>query len=229
MKLKVAIIAFIIIASIRPYFSQKTHSLIFSPTFGSSTLSLEHYYKIGDKDSVQINTLKFYVTAIELWQEKKLVWKEKNSFHLVDISNPRSLSAKLNLPSAINFTEIKFNLGIDSLTNVSGAMGGALDPTLGMYWTWQSGYINLKLEGKSNLCKTRNNEFQFHLGGYLSPFLGAQHINVKSGGNNTTVTIDIQKIINSIDLKTQNHIMSPCKEAVNLSEKIAKLISTQKF
>ncbi len=229
MKSRVVIIALIFIASIRPYFSQKLHSLIFSPAFGSSTLSIEKYYKTGDKDSVEITELKFYVSAIELWQEQKLVWKEKKSFHLIDVTVPKSLSVTLNLPSAINFTEIKFNLGIDSITNVSGAMGGALDPTLGMYWTWQSGYINLKLEGKSNLCKTRNNEFQFHLGGYLSPFLGMKQVSIKPDEKNTTITIDIQKIINSIDLKTQNHIMSPCKEAVNLLEEIAKIISTQKF
>src|SRR5438874_1016338 len=102
MKLRVAITVLIFIASIRPYFSQKKHSLIFVPTFGASTLSLEHYYKIGDKDSIQIITLKFYFSGIELWQEQSLVWKEKNSFHLVDISDPKSLIVGLNLPSAIN-------------------------------------------------------------------------------------------------------------------------------
>ncbi|HWY12651.1 MAG TPA: MbnP family protein, partial [Bacteroidia bacterium] len=194
MKLKIVIIACLFFGSVRPCFSQKAQTLIFSPTFGSATLSTENYYKTGEKDSIQITELKFYVSDIELWQEQKLVWKEKKSFHLVDISDPKSLSLALNLPSAINFTEIKFNLGIDSVTNVSGAMGGALDPILGMYWAWQSGYINLKLEGKSNLCKTRNNEFQFHLGGYLSPFLGLQHVNVKSNNtNNTILTIDVQK------------------------------------
>ena len=72
---------------------------------------------------------------------------------------PSSLA--LQIPSNIPFSKLKFQLGIDSLTNVSGAMGGDLDPTKGMYWTWQSGYINMKIEGKSNSCKTRKNQFQF--------------------------------------------------------------------
>ncbi len=189
MKLRIGITILLFIVSIRPYFSQKTHSLNFLPTFGSSALSLDHYYKVGEKDSIEISALKFYVSGIELWQEKKLVFKEKKSFHLVDILNSKSLNVSLNLPSAINFTEIKFNLGIDSVTNVSGAMGGALDPTLGMYWAWQSGYINLKLEGKSNLCKTRNNEFQFHLGGYLSPFLGMKQVRVKPDEKKTAIIV----------------------------------------
>jgi hypothetical protein len=42
-----------------------------------------------------------------------------------------------DLPTYLKYDQIQFQLGIDSLTNVSGAMGGDLDPTKGMYWTWQ--------------------------------------------------------------------------------------------
>ena len=75
--------------------------------------------------------------------------------------------------------KIKFNLGIDSLTNVSGVMGGDLDPTKGMYWTWQSGYINFKMEGSSAVCPTRNHEFQFHIGGYQDPFYAMQTLELE--------------------------------------------------
>jgi len=201
-------------------FSQNPYVLEFSPLFGSAKFNTETYYKIG-VDSVQITTLKFYVSNISFYDGEKQVWKENKSYHLADINDPSSLALKFNLPSGIRFTEIKFNLGVDSITNVSGAMGGALDPALGMYWTWQSGYINFKLEGNSNLCKTRNNEFQFHLGGYLSPFSGLQEIRMPSQNNKSTVAaLDLQKILSSLDLKTQNHIMSPSKEAVNLARLI---------
>ena len=59
---------------------------------------------------------------------------------------------------------IYFQIGIDSLTNVSGDLDGDLDPALGMYWAWNSGYINMKLEGKSSSCKSVKKEFQFHIG-----------------------------------------------------------------
>src|ERR1044071_4197029 len=156
-------------------FSQNPYVLEFSPTFGSANFKTDTYYKIND-DSVLITTLKFYISNISFYDGNKQVWKENKSYHLVDISDPNSLKLKLDLPSKIKFTEIKFNLGIDSITNVSGALGGALDPTLGMYWTWQSGYINFKLDGRSSLCNTRNHEFQFHLGGYQYPHSALQTV-----------------------------------------------------
>lgn len=112
-----------------------------------------------------------------------------------------------------------FHIGIDSATNVSGAMGGDLDPTKGMYWAWQSGYINVKIEGTSSVCNTRNHEFQFHLGGYLPPHYALQtlHFPVKNP-QQIQIDIDIQKFLKNIDLARQNHIMSPSKEAVVLSK-----------
>ena len=117
---------------------------------------------IKNGDSIQLKSLKFYISNIELVNGDKVVWQQKNSFHLIDASKNESLQIPLKHQSNLNFTKIKFNLGIDSMVNVSGALGGDLDPTKGMYWTWQSGYINFKLEGKSKKCKTRNNEFHFH-------------------------------------------------------------------
>jgi hypothetical protein len=105
-------------------------------------------------------------------------------------------------------------------------MGGDLDPTKGMYWTWQSGYINFKLEGNSNLCKTRHNEFQFHLGGYQQPFncLQTVFVQVKSTAN-IKLNIDVEKFFQYIQLSQLNHIMSPSKEAVELSEKLTETFS----
>ncbi len=202
--------------------TNKCH-IVFSPRYGQYTLSLEKYYPIGVSDSLQITVLKFYVSGIELWQDQKQVWKEKADYHLINVSELSSLQITLNLDRPINFNGIRFDLGIDSITNVSGALGGVLDPTKGMYWTWQNGYINLKLEGNSNVCKTRHNEFVFHLGGYQQPFLAVQHIQLAtSNKDKTIITLDIKEVINSIKLVTQNHIMSPSKEAVILAEEIAR-------
>lgn len=104
--------------------------------------------KLNSKDSIQLETLKIYISELSILNDKNVIWKEQNSFHLIDFSHPSTLLLILKLPSYQSFNKLKFNLGIDSLTNVSGAMGGDLDPTNGMYWTWQSGYINFKLEGK---------------------------------------------------------------------------------
>ena len=203
------------------------HSIIFNPTFGNSRLvPNESYYKINNSDSIQIQTLKMYISKIQFLENNTVVYEEENSFHLIDVNDEKSLVIDCSVLSAVKFNQISFAIGIDSNTNVSGAMGGVLDPTRGMYWTWQSGYINFKLEGKSNLCRTRNNEFQFHIGGYLLPFTTLQTVTLNANQNRQiTIDIDLKKLIDDVDLAKLNHIMSPSKEAALFSEKTMKIFS----
>lgn len=204
-------------------FSQD-NKFVFHPNYHQQILKPEVYYKLNTADSIQFTSFKFYISQLELMNGSKAVWKDKVKYHLIDAFDEKTL--ELQIPSNISFTKIKFQLGIDSLTNVSGAMGGDLDPTRGMYWTWQSGFINFKLEGKSNLCKTRHNEFQFHLGGYQQPFncLQTVFVQVKST-TNIKLNMDISKLLEHISLSQLNHIMSPSYDAVKLSEKIHEAFS----
>jgi hypothetical protein len=54
-----------------------------------------------------------------------------------------------------SISKITFSAGIDSLTSTAGIQKGVIDPINGMYWAWQSGYVNFKIEGKSSSCPTR--------------------------------------------------------------------------
>ncbi|MDO8999999.1 MAG: hypothetical protein Q7W45_09560 [Bacteroidota bacterium] len=207
--------------------SEIVTTLNFIPKFGNAALILnDSTYPKNNGDSIKIESLKFYISNIEFLNNDKVIWQEKNSFHLVDASSATSMKIKLVIPPNITCNKIRFNLGIDSLVNVSGVLGGDLDPTKGMYWTWQSGYINFKLEGKSKKCKTRNNEFHFHLGGYQTPYSALQSITLNiNNPEKISVVIDLQKLMNEIDLSKQNKIMSPSSEAVFLSKKISQLFS----
>lgn len=208
-------------------FSQSTSHITFNTSFGSTKLSIDSTYHLNAKDSISITALRFYISNIELINKSTSVWKDSSLFHLMDAFNPSTLSLKI--PSNVTFTKIKFNIGIDSTTNVSGAMGGDLDPTKGMYWTWQSGYINFKLEGTSNLCKTRHNEFQFHLGGYQNPFNSLQTVFIETNSKATIdINLDVQKIFQQIDMTQQHHIMSPGQEAMDFSEKVVNSLSIKK-
>ncbi|MBK6983607.1 MAG: hypothetical protein IPH32_02055 [Bacteroidetes bacterium] len=208
-------------------FSQSTSCIKFNPTFGSAKLSADSVYHLNVSDSIQITSLRFYVSNMELLDNNKSVWIDSNPFHLIDAFNEKTLS--INIPSNISYSKLKFNLGIDSTINVSGAMGGDLDPTKGMYWTWQSGYINFKLEGTSNICKTRHNEFQFHLGGYQYPNNNLQTVFIEVDSKQTIeIGLDIKKIIGQIDLAQQHHIMSPGKDAMDFSEKVIQSLSINK-
>lgn len=180
-------------------------------------------------DSITIETLRFYISSVELLQNDKVVFKEQNSFHLLDVALPETMRVTLKPETTVQYDKIKFNLGIDSATNTAGILGGDLDPVKGMYWTWQSGYINIKIEGSSPKCKTRKNEFQFHLGGYLAPYNSLQEITLAAQSEkNITVNIDLSRFFEAIDLSGQNHIMSPGKEAMTLSEAAAKMFLIRK-
>lgn len=191
----------------------------FSGLFNANQINFGNtYIDLSKTDSILFTSIKFYISAIELRKNNKLVFSEQNSYHLIDLAYDTSSTIALQVPATINFDELIFQIGIDSLTNVSGAMGGDLDPTKGMYWTWQNGYINAKIEGKSNLCKTRHNEFEFHIGGYANPFnsLQTKKLSVKNQ-KDINLTLEMEKLFQEIDLRIQNKLMSPSAEIVKLA------------
>ncbi|MFN0050105.1 MAG: MbnP family protein [Cytophagales bacterium] len=195
----------------------------FSVVNGLSKIHINDTLFLGDDSTVcQITSLKFYISKIQLLKRHKIVAEDSIKFRLIDGSAENSFKILSNSKRKITFDELKFDLGIDSITNVSGAFGGDLDPTKGMYWTWQSGYINFKLEGRSKLCKTRNNEFQFHVGGYQKANSCLQTLRFSVATSDViSIKLDIMKIFENIDLTKTNRVMSPSAEAVSISKIIA--------
>ena len=214
-----------------PSAAQDTKKLpvTFVLTYGEQPLTIAYGNEQLTKDSTLIQACRFYISAIELYEADKLQWKETNSHHLVDAAAAASLQLLLDVPKQLQYTSIKFRLGIDSTTNVSGAMGGDLDPSKGMYWSWQSGYINFKLEGRNSKCPGRNNEFHFHLGGYASSFASMQTVALTTENTKSiAIHFDVQKFLSGIDLTTQNNIMIPGNDAVILSKKAASIFTIKK-
>ena len=103
-------------------------------------------------------------------------------------------------------------------------MGGDLDPTLGMFWTWQSGYINTKIEGFCSRSPTRNHEFQLHLGGYLNPFQSIQKVvlPVLSVENRLNLELNLALLFEKINWAQKPNIMLPCMDAVHLSKVLSQ-------
>lgn len=224
--MKLLIVVFFFLAAQVKLLSQETDTLEinFEPTFLSKKLNLNQYYLTNQHDSILFTTFKFYISNIELISENKIVWKVNPGFYLIDLEDTNSFKIKSLIPQNLEFNQISFDLGIDSLTNVSGAIGGALDPTKGMYWTWQSGYINLKLEGNFNSSSAEENEFVFHLGGYQSPFAAIQKISFQTKkGETYQIGVDLNNWISEIDFQQTKSIMSPRKEAMEMATKATKM------
>lgn len=179
-------------------------------------------------DGLKINVLKYYISNLRLYSKGAIVAIHTDKARLIDASDAGTLSLFFPLNKNIVYDEIRFDLGIDSTTNVSGVMGGDLDPTKGMYWTWQSGYINFKLEGHSNLCTNPKKEFAYHIGGYTPPNLCLQEVSLKTKGKQKHVIyLDLKSIINQIKFDSQPNIMSPSHNAVLFSKLIQSNFSVK--
>jgi hypothetical protein len=179
-----------------------------------------------DSSSLRIHELKFYLSDFRFYKNGELVINEKTSFHLVDLLDDQSKLIKVPNPKSLPFDEIRFGFGLDSLTNVSGALGGDLDPTKGMYWSWQSGYIHFKIEGTNADCPNRNHEFTYHLGGYSSP--NACYVQLQfplSSQNDIKLIFDAAVFLNEVDMKQVNQIMSPSPTAADLFQLASKAFS----
>lgn len=207
---------------------EKEITLVFSAKFGQEILELEKEYQI-DTNHYSISSLKFYLSNFRIHQNKETIQLKKEAC-LIDYSKPETSIIKIPFDSlAIPFFDsISFDLGIDSLTNVSGVYGGDLDPTKGMYWAWQSGYINFKLEGKSNLSPARKQEFHFHLGGYLPPFQNIQNLSFSITNSKLKLNLDLYSFFQETNLQNDYKVMSPGTKAVSKSKFIKNLFQIEK-
>ena len=186
------------------------------PTWNKKPLELQHVYLTQNNDSISFSILKIYFSDFR--------FKDKISGRITSIDTlifydlaDSSTHTFFNEISLINFESVGFTLGLDSSKNVSGELENAYDPLLGMYWAWNTGYINLKIMGESSAVPTNSHEFEFHLGGYRSPFATAQTIQIDL--NDQYIYFDLEKLFSeSINLTKNHHIMLPCKDAFLISQ-----------
>lgn len=147
-------------------------------------LTLQFHHFVGDQrlvldDSTYTNALgqaytvtklNYYIGNIRLTKtDGKEYFLEDYFFISEDEEKVASKTILLDKIPAGEYTSIQFLIGVDSLHNCSGAQSGALDPINAMFWTWNTGYIFLKLEGKSTFSTLPGNTLEYHIGGYKEP------------------------------------------------------------
>ena len=175
-------------------------------------------------NDVQITKFTFYISNLQLLNNGVVVFEDNEKYHLLNTDIPESMSVTLDSPKDLAYTEVRYVLGIDSATNSAGVKGGCLDPIHGMYWTWQSGYIHVKLEGT---CKEQNDnkgEFQFHVGGYMPPY-STIHVHTFLCKPNEPIQIDIllDNLFATINVDVLHHVMSPNANNAHISAIISSI------
>lgn len=204
--------------------------------FLGSPLALhDSSYRSESGDTLFVDVLRYYISGIELMKDGKSVFREAQSHHLVDMEVPGSERLVLEGVPAGTYDMLRFLVGTDSLSNVSGANGGDLDPGLGMYWAWNSGYINVKLEGRSKACATLHHAFEFHIGGYMPPYPTARsvdlplrgfHVRPKEPGD-IRIRAELSQFFRSIRLDDMNQVMIPSKQAAKLADYFSAIFSPE--
>ena len=181
-------------------------------------------YISSNADTFAINSCKAYFSKFTITYQNKEIVQVPNSYYLVDFSEPNTTEISLPISTNKAINAVSFTIGIDSATNTAGLLSGALSPMLGMYWSWQSGYINWKIEGTSPNAKTRKNSFQFHIGGYLPPNLAARQFEFEPKKEIVThkIRIQVNELFNKVTLKQTNTIMIPGKAAMELANLFSK-------
>lgn len=185
------------------------------------------YFIEGLNDSVSISSFKCYISNICITTTKrKLVTLEKKH-HLLNLENTTTLILPIN--TKFPATAITFDIGIDSITNSKALLSGDLDPMNGMYWTWQSGFINWKIEGSSPHLTTRNHHFQYHIGGFSAPFNSLQHLTLQVNKESAThcIVVDLKPFFESAGLFNTPEVMSPGLKATALANIFSSLFSIQ--
>lgn len=191
-------------------YSQKVKSnsieLNFSHFVGNDILKLDSVmYKNALNQDFTVTKFKYYISSIELLKKDGKRIANKNYF-LIDEEKPSSKKIILENIPAGEYVSVKFNIGVDSIDNCSGSQSGALDPINGMFWTWNTGYIFMKLEGISEFSSSPNGTIEYHIGGFKNPHNCIRTISLVlnksiliANYQNKTVTIktDILNMINT--------------------------------
>ena len=167
---KMGILTFFVLFPIL-LFSQKSKSHV--------TLELNHF--VGDKrlvldDSTYVNALNQTYTISKFTYyigQLKFNLNDGSSvfiddYYLVSEDEEKVASKSISITTIPEgeYESIEFILGVDSARNCSGAQSGALDPINAMFWTWNTGYIFMKLEGKSKFSTAPGTILEYHIGGF---------------------------------------------------------------
>jgi len=140
--------------------------IVFNPTVKTEPLVMDHQYTNAFGEDYTVTAFRLYASHPNFFNNNTAISTTANAkYHLVDAGSSNTLSFNVSVTDS-TFNHFSFQVGVDSIDNVSGAQGGDLDPAKGMFWTWNSGYVMAKLEGASSFSSVPDGNFTYHVGGF---------------------------------------------------------------
>ncbi|MEZ4938318.1 MAG: MbnP family protein [Crocinitomicaceae bacterium] len=140
------------------------------PKFNGDPISFDSVYHNIMGYRVKFSSIKFYMTYAKVGDGTN--WTDAHSVSQYNYANSTELFSADVTPGS--YSQIKFNVGVDSVRNHSDPASYPSDNPLniitssGMFWTWNTGYIFVIIEGfydtDSLGTGTPPNSFTYHLG-----------------------------------------------------------------
>jgi hypothetical protein len=200
-------------------------ALQFDAVVGTAPLVLANQlYTRANGQQMRVTRFAYYCSNIRLSRADGSSFAVPNSYYLVTADAPVSQSITISGVPVGEYTGLSFMVGVDSVRNVSGAQTGALDPVNGMFWTWNSGYIFMKMEGTSpqapHVPTVPEGSLIFHIGGFqrpnnairtVSPLFAGTRLLVRDGHMpQVQYQVDVAKMfdgLNTVNFSSLNNVM----------------------
>ncbi len=171
--------------------------------------SMEYVTSAGD--SIQLDLIRHYLSNFE-FHSPETGWMKVEKYALVeyDIASTQTLSFK-EMPFG-QYDSVRFYLGLDSAINHDIDHFGKLDPAYNMLWTWNTGYIFIKYEGKFKNSNDVIIPFGYHIGGdnylmtYELPISGSKTLNVSNTKANINLNFELMELFDNPHLIKLNEV-----------------------
>lgn len=195
--------------------------LNFDNVFGGQNLVLNSTtYKNANNEDMTVSMLNYFVSNIRLVKADGTEYTvpQDESYFLVKESDAATQTITLNNVPEADYKSVKFVLGVDSVRNTVDVTKrtGNLDiagTAAGMYWSWNSGYIFLKMEGTSPSAPldsaSQTRKYRYHIGGF-GGMTSKTINNIKEVALNAPEVAKVRS-----DAKPEIHIMADASKVLN--------------
>lgn len=147
--------------------------LDFDPKFGDQAFDFDVDFTLNNGENIRFSEFKYFISNIEFVKDDVVTYRVPTDETYFLINNKKVDSRKLLLSDipVDEYTEIRFIVGVDSLMNTKDISDrpSALDvagTAEGMYWSWNSGYIFMIVEGSHQLADSSTQALKYHVGGF---------------------------------------------------------------
>lgn len=146
-------------------------------------------------NTYQVDLLRYYMSNVTLLRQDGSGFNIGN-YDLINAEDASScVISGSNIPNG-SYDSLRFYLGVDSTRNNDLAQTGDLDPSYGMYWPWNTGYIFFKHEGYYLDTAGATQDLLLHYGTSVALVTVTLPANVVF--NNQSRTIDVDFNLNDV-------------------------------